>query len=494
MIAKYSKKLLFIFVLLAQVCSGQKVFKIKEGQIEFINLEKGIFIKKGNSYYEIRLQKINDYDKFVRDSKYELQNVTIEEIEAVKRDSSTIASPNIATYDFKNFETKKFTTINHDDNYQFYKYNKNFFGIDFIKDSKQKPIKANVFHYCILDFGNNKKIIYHERGFIIPTKEKIIFLFKEKDLAKSFRNYTISELKSLTTAEVFSLQVEKLRLNENFYKIDSLKNKRVKILDVYNQRAVNKTFDSIIFNDYFVIAYQKAKINLYNYTFQEIKIANLKAVGQERFYPALQIIEGNSVRRINLIGENFNAGDIKYIPDFSNYFESSRVEFKITKENDHFYPYTDNIFSLVPRLASFENRFKLFNADEYETIEFLDENTSITLNSEMMDFSVNFPIMIYAKLKNGKYNLNTIEYLGTENPNNKIVTFNTKLPKNLDDIKLISPQTYFIEKDGLCTLYPIMKKIKYKKLESFQKNFARFELPNGQKGWLDLKGNEYLDN
>lgn len=41
--------------------------------------------------------------------------------------------------------------------------------------------------------------------------------------------------------------------------------------------------------------------------------------------------------------------------------------------------------------------------------------------------------------------------------------------------------------------YPFIKEIKYKKLGNFNENFARFELPNGQKGWLDLEGNEYLN-
>ena len=49
-------------------------------------------------------------------------------------------------------------------------------------------------------------------------------------------------------------------------------------------------------------------------------------------------------------------------------------------------------------------------------------------------------------------------------------------------------------KNGLSTYYPIMKDIKYKKIEKFDNNFARFTLPNGQKGWLDKEGNEYLDN
>ena len=43
---------------------------------------------------------------------------------------------------------------------------------------------CNLLHYCILDFGNGKKIIYHSEGYIIPTKEKLNFYF-ENDKPKT---------------------------------------------------------------------------------------------------------------------------------------------------------------------------------------------------------------------------------------------------------------------------------------------------------------------
>lgn len=100
MITKYSKKLLFIFVLLAQACFGQKVFKIKEGQLQFINADKGVFIKKGNSYYHLKLPRINDYEDLPEGVKYELDDVTPEEINNLKKDSATISALDIIKFDF----------------------------------------------------------------------------------------------------------------------------------------------------------------------------------------------------------------------------------------------------------------------------------------------------------------------------------------------------------------------------------------------------------
>lgn len=50
-----------------------------------------------------------------------------------------------------------------------------------------------------------------------------------------------------------------------------------------------------------------------------------------------------------------------------------------------------------------------------------------------------------------------------------------------------------LEKGGLKCYYPIHSKPRYKTLEPFTHHFARFTLPNGQKGWLDFDGNEYFD-
>ena len=52
---------------------------------------------------------------------------------------------------------------------------------------------------------------------------------------------------------------------------------------------------------------------------------------------------------------------------------------------------------------------------------------------------------------------------------------------------------YKMKKNNLVKLFPLNKEFRYKKIEDFQGNFARFELPNGQKGWLSKEGKEYLD-
>jgi len=48
-----------------------------------------------------------------------------------------------------------------------------------------------------------------------------------------------------------------------------------------------------------------------------------------------------------------------------------------------------------------------------------------------------------------------------------------------------------IEKDGAVRYYPIHNKPIYKELEMFNMNFAKYVKFSGEKGWIDLTGNEY---
>jgi len=61
--------------------------------------------------------------------------------------------------------------------------------------------------------------------------------------------------------------------------------------------------------------------------------------------------------------------------------------------------------------------------------------------------------------------------------------------------KIVPKESHlYLEKNGLITCYPyIGQKPKYKILEDYIEYFARFEYPDGRKGWVDRKGLEYFD-
>lgn len=91
------------------------------------------------------------------------------------------------------------------------------------------------------------------------------------------------------------------------------------------------------------------------------------------------------------------------------------------------------------------------------------------------------PSYIIAK-KSGKFGVWDIE------ENKSIIPFHYKNidPKNSTHLLL--------EKNGLSTYYPnIGSTPKYKYLSNYNEYYARFEYPNGAKGWVNRKGIEYYD-
>ena len=182
------------------------------------------------------------------------------------------------------------------------------------------------------------------------------------------------------------------------------------------------------------------------------------------------------------------------MPNFDHYFPSNTVSVKISKEQNQFYLETDAVELLVRGMPVFETKFKILNSEDYESFQYLDEDSSILLHSELCNYDINYPVLIYTKLKSGKYNLETIESLIDSKLDDAGSSSNRALPKNLDAVSVITNEIYLIERGELFGYYPLNKEVKYKILESFQGNFARFELPNGQKGWISKQGKEYLDN
>jgi hypothetical protein len=253
--------------------------------------------------------------------------------------------------------------------------------------------------------------------------------------------------------------------------------------------------DSLDRYDNFTICYKNNEIAVYNRR-KKLKLLNLKAIKVDMYFPKAQIIQNNKLREINVRGTDYKKGDGPAEIDLSYQFPDQYVTLKITKADTVFYLNTHDMINISEQVF-FENssspNYKLYHTQEVEDIEYMSDDF-IKIVMPSMGYFSNPPFIVYTKLKSGKYNLTALDYILSEKPSAKMDSINKNLPKNLDTIKKIYPDMYRIEKNGLSAYYPIVKEIKYKTLEEFQGNFARFELPNGQKGWLDLQGNEYFDN
>ena len=65
--------------------------------------------------------------------------------------------------------------------------------------------------------------------------------------------------------------------------------------------------------------------------------------------------------------------------------------------------------------------------------------------------------------------------------------------ENYDSVENFNNRYLKLHKDDLYCYYPQASQPRYASLEVFRDFFARFELPDGRKGWLDIYGNEYYD-
>lgn len=100
--------------------------------------------------------------------------------------------------------------------------------------------------------------------------------------------------------------------------------------------------------------------------------------------------------------------------------------------------------------------------------------------------------------KDHSYNASFSQYQVIVKKNNKFGIWNLStqqfdFPIMYDEIQVFN-QNLILKQNDLYTSFPnIGEKVKYKKLDPYIEYFARFETPDGKKGWVDRKGKEYFD-
>ena len=238
---KKLKQILVIF-LLTQLIFSQKTYKVTEGELQFINPEKGIILKKGNDYLQLIIEsninnkkmkfstiinKISEAD-FINYSN-NMKNVYYEDI--------------IVKYDFKKIKKIKFVSnekdefgeyeLTHFNNETFVTYQYEFKEVT----NKMELIECDEYSkYFYANFGENKKIIITSgdfNSFIIPTKNKLQLLGNN-----SFENYKIVKQSKLSNKHIW-LTTNRI-FDEQEFIIDTLKNKKVQLKNIYNEILIKK--------------------------------------------------------------------------------------------------------------------------------------------------------------------------------------------------------------------------------------------------------------
>lgn len=482
----------FLFFILS---FGQQTYKVTEGELQFIHPSEGMIIKKANKFLKLLIYPDIDNGKISYERKsIELNN---SEYKSLLSNSENIFPKDISNYNFKELKNVKFTHNEDEDDFEEYQFfNKEIFT-KFQYESRKLIELDEYYYYCFLEFDSNKKVVLLFDGypnFIIPT-DKTLKLFGNDFINKKYSYLKEKEKFSKKHYWLFSNRFS----NDPAYRIDTLSNKKVKLKNYFDEFVISKQYDSINLG-YFIVAHKGKRIDLYDYRFKKLNVPNIKVIKEAKMFPWAQIIQNNKLKKINIFGEVASSEDNYIAPIIYEGPGSSNFQIRIDKRDD-------NSFYLNDEYDFFLDNIKLINTSNIDSI-FFDKNYSIEhirthVSSPLFnDISPIKDIIVYYKNKDNTFGINYLDsfinkndfkyYFENEEKSKKI-----KMDKlqNLESIFKVETKKnkYIIKKNNLFMFFPINKDFKYRFLSNFQGSFARFELPNGQKGWLSLDGKEYFD-
>lgn len=320
-------------------------------------------------------------------------------------------------------------------------------------------------------------------GFILPIDASFITVKGFSDFSKPFVELQNANLDSLKLEKID--QPSKRKNWEDLYKISA----DFKLLNQFNQSLLNQKYDTLSMKNGFIIGKKKENITILNDKLIDITPTNLRAAFvSDNGY--CQVLINNEIKWLSSDGElndDIIPKSYRVCGFVSNY------EYDIIKEDGNY------IFKLSIRGTDGENnltKLKLFPISKYDNVSFLNKSTHLSYDSNSYITKEGINSLVVSK--NGKFGL--LEY--------NIVSFQNKINGNIETsfrfksiLDLIYDEILFfnyyqpilLKKDDLYGYNGLNAEPKYKSIDEFNVNFAKFTLPNNRKGWLDKNGIEYLD-
>lgn len=513
------KNLLYLsFLFFSFLSFGQPVYRVTEGEVQLINPRYGIIILKDNSYYRLEITR----DFYHRKQKeITLQPIEESKVKELLTNEKTIFYKDIdENYDFEKlkelcflytYDDKETIKNKKHDVYKLCQFNQNFFAIfeDTYDDGNIYTSVEEILPYMFIEFGN-KKIIYTytEDYYLIPVKGKL----KVFDCCYDYLYLPFHKTQKLklSNKEIYEFSQHTYHDLENyFFVIDTLPNKKVRLKNVYDEVLINQSYDSISISP-IIECYNGGKIDLYNLTYKKLNKTPLKAKKGE--LGSMQVLEKNKIKWIDWTGKRIKKGfsyPLILMPDGSPIEQYYEVEI-FKKDTDFVFKARNFSWFDQEHDRTVTDTVNLINTKRIKQFYFENNTSKDTVSNYKQFYSyddfkpritevINFDYEIVHFLKeDGTYGMN---YLGKflKNPHFKEYIEYVDFEKfdKFQNLQFIEYKRfislYKMKKNNLYMLYPLQKDFRYKKLADFQGNFARFELPNGQKGWLDINGNEYLD-
>lgn len=510
------KQLLYISFFLFSILSfGQQTYKVTEGELLFVMPGKGIIIKKDNQFFEMKLNVVLNKSK--KSIETNLYPISEESLKLFSKGKSFVSYSDIKeNHDFNDLQKICFNYINSDSNdekeYDEYKLcliNGNFFAYFIIKNKdKNKYTEIEEYMPFIFIEFENKRIIYtydNEEIFIVPTDKSYTIIHQYDSESKEFK----AEKLKISNEEIYKFSQHAFHdLEDEFFVVDTLPSKKVRLKNIHNEILISEAYDSIVLSS-IIKCFNNNKMDLYNLSFKKINKFPVQA--SKGHLGSIQILEKNKLKWIDWTGKEIKKGfsfPIVLLPEAPQH--EYKYELTISKSKEKFILKTRNfdVFGFETNETE-SDTLSLTNAIGIKNFYFENNNSKDTISSnrefyhfdnyksritEMVDFSYT---VVYFQRENGTFGMS---YLGNFFVNNEDFKNNSASSEfnnfnEYQDLQFVEFKYpfYKMKKNNLVKLFPLHKEFRYKKLEDFQGKFARFELPNGQKGWLSKEGKEYLD-
>ena len=299
------KRIIYILCFFLSISSfGQQTYKVTEGELQFIVPNKGIIIKKESDFYLFRKLYNFELDNENKSTiyKFELERLTDSQYKNYVNSDTVIFANEVGPLKRSAIKNIRFTETTEDDFNQFYYLNKDMFVYTETDNFSKQLGRRNLYPFLILDFKNNKQIIYFDDGLIVPLKKELKLLLNDKQ-----SNYITEKKVKLKAKEISMANFSEI---EYYYEVDTIqKSKKVFFKSIFFKNALNKTYDSIYTSSNFIVGYAKKTIDVYNYQLKKLPLKNVRTIFLLDYFPQAQIISKNELRTINLLGQDYKIGD-----------------------------------------------------------------------------------------------------------------------------------------------------------------------------------------
>ncbi len=358
--------------------------------------------------------------------------------------------------------------------------------------------------------GTKPILVLTERGnidyYIIPTKNnKFIINFEDRN---------DQEITPMVYENFSNSMLEQLIIRNNVQEFYNIKNEEKKqfIANIFNEKIIEKGYDSIQFVHQYILGRNAAETDIYNLQLKKLPMKNIRQVYHD--IGNLQVLANNEVFYIDVLGNVTEPKSISYsfcgtvsATDFTimkTDAKSSKNKIKISYGGMGRRHHYEEILTLDNLDASYDLKF-LNNTKEdgYDGNSMFIEGYVNRTNALIASKNKKFGLYTYNH-KNVKYKRKKskpkkiVDEDGIENELPEIIApsapeyGNTSakeiLPVVYDSIKLKDP-LIIVEKDnsyGILSKPGTIPTLKYRTLGKVINNFMPYQKQNGEKGWIDV--------